>query len=142
MRTLVLSDAVSEVLYSPEVRTVCSGVELVLSCGDLPYEYLEYIVTSLDAPLFYVLGNHDGPLLRSDGRVSDGPEGGQSIDGRVVRVRGRDGKAVWVAGFGGSGPYCGGGNERSEREMERRVRATRAKLGCRALLGSAKLDVV
>jgi len=36
-------------------------VELVLSCGDLPYYYLEYIVSMLNVPLLYVHGNHDAP---------------------------------------------------------------------------------
>jgi hypothetical protein len=33
--------------------------ELILACGDLPSYYLEYIVSLLDRPLYYVHGNHD-----------------------------------------------------------------------------------
>ena len=142
MKTRVVSDAVSEVLYSREIRSVCAGVELVLSCGDLPYEYLEYIVTCLGVPLLYVLGNHDGALMRSDGRVSDGPEGGRSIDGRVVRVRGRRGDDIWIAGFGGSAAYGGGVHQHSEREMGRRVRGARARLRWLGLAERARLGVV
>ncbi len=142
MKALVVSDVVSEVLYSPEVRCAGAGVDVVLSCGDLPYEYLEYIVSVLDAPLFYVRGNHDGRLLRSDGRESFGPDGGRSIDGRLVRIGGKGGTAAWVAGFGGSGPYCGGGYERSERDMSRSVRRIATLLGWRRLVGDTRLDVV
>jgi Icc-related predicted phosphoesterase len=142
MKTLVVSDAVSEVLYSREIRSVCAGVELVLSCGDLPYEYLEYIVTCLDVPLLYVPGNHDGALMRSDGRVSDGPEGGRSIDRRVVRVCGRRGEVVWIAGFGGSAACGGGIHQHSEREMGRRVRSARARLRFRGLVERVRLGVV
>jgi hypothetical protein len=122
MRALVVSDVVSEVLYTPEVRSVCAGVDVVLSCGDLPYEYLEYIVTMLDVPLFYVFGNHDRPLHRDDGRRTDGPEGGRSIDGRVIALRGPSGACLLVAGFGGSMAYGGGSHQYTERAMGRRIR--------------------
>jgi len=35
----------------------------VLSCGDLPPYYLEFLVTVLDVPLFDVRGNHDHELM-------------------------------------------------------------------------------
>lgn len=142
MKALVVSDAVSEVLYSPEVRSVCAGIDVVLSCGDLPYEYLEYIVTSVDVPLLYVRGNHDGTLLRADGRESRGPEGAESIDGRVVRVRGRGGESLWVAGFGGSAGQGVGGTERTEGEMRRAVRRTTCRVGWNRVRGRGGLDVV
>jgi len=142
VKALVVSDAVSESLYSTGIRAACAGVEVILSCGDLPYEYLEYLVTQLDAPLLYVLGNHDGRLHRADGRVSEGPEGGRSIDGRVERLRGAGGKSVWVAGFGGSAAYCGGENQFDEREMRCRVRKTGVRLRWNALAGHGGLDVV
>src|SRR4051812_42334975 len=34
-------------------------VELLISCGDMPAAYLEYITSVLNIPLFYVRGNHD-----------------------------------------------------------------------------------
>lgn len=141
MKVLIVSDAVSDALYTPHLRTVGAEVEAILSCGDLPYEYLEYLVTTLNVPLYYVRGNHDGRLLRADGRESDGPEGGRSIDGRVARVAARSGQVVWIAGFGGSGRYCGGGYERSEREMRRSVRRVGAELRWRKAFGRVRLDV-
>ena len=39
-----------------------SEIELILGCGDLPYPYLENLLTFLNVPLFYVPGNHDPNL--------------------------------------------------------------------------------
>jgi hypothetical protein len=34
------------------------GINLILGCGNLPPEYLTFLVTRFNAPLFYVRGNH------------------------------------------------------------------------------------
>jgi hypothetical protein len=62
MRILTISDKVEPVLYGEHIRQRVGSVDLVLACGDLPYYYLEYIVSSLDVPLYYVHGNHDVPV--------------------------------------------------------------------------------
>jgi Icc-related predicted phosphoesterase len=121
VRVLVVSDVVREVLYSPEIRTVCAGVEAILSCGDLPAAYLEYILTMLDVPLYYVSGNHDRPTYRADGRMVEGPEGGQSLEGRVVTFRGSGGGEVVLAGLGGSMFYGGTSHQYTELQMRCRV---------------------
>ena len=36
-----------------------AGVDLIISCGDLPPEYLTSLVDAIGAPLYYVGGNHD-----------------------------------------------------------------------------------
>jgi Icc-related predicted phosphoesterase len=64
MRILTISDKVEPVLYGPYIRERVGHVDLILACGDLPYYYLEYIVSLLDRPLYYVHGNHDRAILR------------------------------------------------------------------------------
>jgi predicted phosphodiesterase len=59
MKILTVSDKVVDFIYSPQLKEKFGDVELVLSCGDLPFYYLEYIVSILNVPLFYVMGNHD-----------------------------------------------------------------------------------
>ncbi len=59
MQILTVSDKVEPVLYGPYIREQVGHIDLILACGDLPYYYLEYIVGRLDAPLYYVHGNHD-----------------------------------------------------------------------------------
>jgi Icc-related predicted phosphoesterase len=95
MRILTVSDKVDELLYSAAITRLFGDVDLVLGCGDLPHYYLEFIVTMLGGPVFYVLGNHDGP--RS---AREYPGGCENIDGRTVRY----GKLL-VAGLEGSMRY-------------------------------------
>jgi hypothetical protein len=66
MRILTVSDKVEPVLYGPYIRERVGKIDLILACGDLPYYYLEYIVGSLDAPLYYVHGNHDRVIPQPD----------------------------------------------------------------------------
>ena len=64
----------------------------MISCGDLPFDYLDYIVTFLGVPVYYVLGNHDPS--------PDGPEypaGCTPLDGRIVEA-----DEVVLAGLSGS----------------------------------------
>ena len=95
MRILALSDEVSRLLHSPLLCQAAEGVDLVVSCGDLPSDYLEYIVSSLDVPLFYVMGNHGGM-----GGEKPFPEGCINLDGRTVEHKG-----LLLAGLEGSIRY-------------------------------------
>lgn len=61
MKILAVSDVVIDWIYSPRIHLLESDSDLVISCGDLPHYYLEYIVSSLDKPLFQVHGNHSLP---------------------------------------------------------------------------------
>ncbi len=101
MKILAISDRVQEHIYSPNIRTQYGDVDLVFSCGDLPFYYLEYIVSILDVPLLYVRGNHDDRIFHtSNGRAIDAPEGCIDIDSRVLNESG-----LLVAGMQGSMRY-------------------------------------
>src|SRR2546428_7424636 len=93
---------------------------LVLTCGYLPFDYLEYIVSRVNVPLLYVPGNHDPDLgpgddtfspLRAE-RPSKGPEGCVNVDGRIVEAAG-----LRVAGLGGSMRYRPGANQHTHGPM-------------------------
>jgi Icc-related predicted phosphoesterase len=98
VKILAVSDEVVDRLY-----TLCASghfreIELILGCGDLPYPYLENLLTFLNVPLFYVPGNHD-PTYNSDNTLAH-VEGGSNLDLRVVRF-----KTFLIGGFGGSVQY-------------------------------------
>lgn len=98
MKILAVSDQVDERIYTPRAREYFDNVALVLGCGDLPYEYLEFLVSALNKPLLYVPGNHD-PLY--DPRsTAHRAEGCTFLDGRVARLKG-----LSIAGLGGSIRY-------------------------------------
>ena len=58
MKILAVSDIEQPLIYGPNIRERFNDVDLAISCGDLPYYYLEYIISMLDIPLYYVRGNH------------------------------------------------------------------------------------
>jgi Icc-related predicted phosphoesterase len=115
MKILAVSDQVESRLYSPLLRETFRDVELLIGCGDLPYEYLEYMVSSLNVPLIYVPGNHD-PGYSSHNPLA-GVEGGEHIDRRVLTIRG-----LTVAGLGGSIRYRPGSvNQHTQNGMYFRI---------------------
>ena len=98
MKILVLSDEVVERLYSLCASGHFNEVELILGCGDLPYPYLENLLTMLNLPLFYVPGNHD-PIYSPHNSLAQA-EGGSNLDLKVTRY-----KKFLIGGFGGSIRY-------------------------------------
>jgi uncharacterized protein len=126
VKILCISDKVESMLHGPNLTSYARGVEAVISCGDLPFDYLEYIVTFLGVPVYYVLGNHDpGP---------EGPEypgGCTPLDGRVVEAEG----GVVLAGLSGSPLYSGGPNQYTERQMRLRSWTLSVRILRRRLAG-------
>ena len=58
MRILAISDKIVPALYSPALGNAVGSVELILSCGDLPTYYIDYIASTLGVPCYLVHGNH------------------------------------------------------------------------------------
>ncbi|MFW6136124.1 MAG: metallophosphoesterase [Chloroflexota bacterium] len=100
MRILAVSDQMVDAVHSGVIEERFGEVELVISCGDLPYSYLEYIVTMLNVPCFYVHGNHDRPEYRANGSTLTEPGGWVNLDSTTVEARG-----VLMAGLEGSIRY-------------------------------------
>jgi Icc-related predicted phosphoesterase len=75
-------------------------VDFVISCGDLPMHYLEYIASSLDVPCYYVRGNHDRYEIGESGAIKTEPQGWVNLDMRRITYRG-----VSIAGLEGSIRY-------------------------------------
>jgi Icc-related predicted phosphoesterase len=119
IKILTVSDEVVPTIYHASARHRFGDVDLVLGCGDLPPSYLEYIVSTLDVPCYYVPGNHDAEPEHTDyGKTLDSPPGCVSLDGRVVRHHG-----LVLAGLGGSIWYNGGKYQYTQRTMMARVYA-------------------
>jgi uncharacterized protein len=98
---LAVSDQVLPHLYSSHVPHTYPRLDLIVSCGDLPFYYLDFLVSALDVPLVYVRGNHDTiPQYTTDGRVLTQVDGGIDIHARAVCMKG-----LWIAGLEGSMRY-------------------------------------
>ncbi|GAB1481523.1 metallophosphoesterase [Treponema sp.] len=59
MKLLCVSDQIDPLVYSATIKDRFADVDLVLSAGDLPMDYLGFIVTCLNKPLLFVFGNHN-----------------------------------------------------------------------------------
>lgn len=119
MNILSVSDEVERVIYNEALRERMAHIDLVLGCGDLPPSYLEYIVSMLNVPCYYVPGNHDGEPERTDyGVYQIWPQGAVNIDGRVVRH-----DNLVIGGLGGSIWYNGGNHQYTQNAMAARVAA-------------------
>ncbi len=115
MKILAVSDQVVDRVYSLASSGHFKGVDLILGCGDLPYNYLEYLLTVLSKPLFYVPGNHDPNFDPRDLRSR--AEGGSNLDLQVVYY-----KNTLIGGFGGSIRYRpDGSNQYTQNEAFIRV---------------------
>jgi Icc-related predicted phosphoesterase len=110
VRILAVADAKHPALDSHFEPERWRGVELLLGCGDLPADYLDYLATSLGVPFLYVRGNHDANLWERGQAV------GENIDGRLVRYKGLN-----IVGFEGCAWYGGKGIEYSQLQMRWRV---------------------
>jgi hypothetical protein len=141
-RILAIADEVVDSLGPETLGTI--QPDLVISCGDLPFDYLEYLVTLARVPLVFVRGNHDPgrtarqstsafPGAREDGPAA-APGGCIDVDGTVVREA-----DLVIGGLGGSIPYANGPNRYTEAQMRRRA----ALLTARAYLrGRRTLDIL
>lgn len=139
MKILAVSDETVDWLYSPNARGRLGKVDLILGCGDLPYYYLEYLVTMLDAPLLYVHGNHD-PLVEytSAGGTKTAPGGGENVDMRCVNQHG-----LLVAGLEGCIRYKPDGlHQYTQNEMTLRSLALLPGLAANRLMRGRWLDVL
>lgn len=110
MKILVIADEPSKWLWDFFEKEKLADIDLILSCGDLPAEYLMFLVTFANCPLLYVNGNHDHYDRKE-------PEGCICIEDDVYVYRG-----IRIAGLGGCYRYIPGRkNQYTEWEMFRRV---------------------
>ena len=81
MKLLVLSDELDKKYWDYYKDGDLDQFDLILSAGDLPPQYLSYIVTFARCPVFYIHGNHD------DCYEERPPEGCICIDGKIVNYK-------------------------------------------------------
>ena len=127
VKVLVISDEVAPALHVGMLRDL--SPDLVLSAGDLPWDYLEYVATAVNAPLVFVPGNHDPAFERAklsrNGTYtvaglpvdSPRPRGAVNADERVVEAAG-----LRIAGLGGCVRYRPGAHQYTQRQYAGRTR--------------------
>lgn len=115
-RILAVSDVVDPALYTRCIPEQIGPIDLLISCGDLPPHYLDFLMTLLSTRCYHVLGNH---CAGEHGRGRCAPAaypGAFNLHGRVVEAGG-----LLLAGVEGSPWYNGGPHQYTEGEVARRL---------------------
>ena len=134
MKILCISDATDTLIYSSVAPELYRDVDCVISAGDLPLRYYDYIQTMLKKDVWYVYGNHN---LEEFGRMMKGTSrdgfmrgvdvhephtlpafGGCFVDGKCVYDKNHD---LIIMGLGGSMLYNNGDSQYTEKQMQRRI---------------------
>jgi len=112
MNILTISDVLVPILYTPQITQRFSDVDVVIDCGDLPHDYVEYVACNLNAVLFYVYGNHSHNIILHSTDEKPKIKGGTNLHHRVINHHG-----LLLAGIEGSGRYREGPYQYSQGEM-------------------------
>ncbi len=151
MKILCIADHIDPLVYSAGIKDRFRDVGLVLSAGDLPLNYYDFIMSTLNKPLLFVFGNHN---LRGLEQFQGSPEAGGRfppprreaeppatgavyVSGRVRREKG-----VLVAGLGGSRWYNGGENQYTDIQVWLRLALLAPRLLFNRLRFGRYLDVL
>jgi Icc-related predicted phosphoesterase len=117
MKILSVSDVVKPRLLQQSNSDALADVDLIISCGDLPPEYLTRLVNAFKAPLYYVRGNHDIRYNETP------PAGCHNLHGMLVKNKG-----LKILGLEGSRWYNGGPCQYEEWQMRSIIRRLRPTL--------------
>ena len=110
VKILCVSDTEMPQLHSAvNLRRQYGDIDMVISCGDMPPNYLDFITSILSVPMFYVRGNHDEAY-------DSEPPGGVNLHRQVVKYRG-----LVMAGLEGSIKYNRGDIQYTQSQMHRMV---------------------
>jgi hypothetical protein len=114
MNLLVVSDVESSLIYSSNISLRFSNIDLAFSCGDLSYFYLEYIISTLDIPLYYVRGNHANEIEHGVGGTRKSPWGAIDLHKKVIRDKN---SGLLLSGIQGCIRYNLGDYQYTQQEM-------------------------
>ena len=117
MKLLCIADEECKALWDYYTPDKIEGVDLIIACGDLNRQYLEYLTTMVPVPVLYVHGNHD------ENYDHHPPEGAICLDDNLFVYHG-----LRIVGLGGSCRYRTGAWQFTEAEMRKRINRLRGKI--------------
>lgn len=144
---LAVSDEIDDALLADP--HAARGAELIVACGDLPFEYLGRLMDTLNVPLVFVPGNHDPdvsgystsraglPLRAGLPARPPWPEGAINAERCVV-----DAAGLRLAGLGGCRRYSEGPNQYTEWQQARRARSLARRARWRRFRDGRGVDVL
>ena len=112
-KILAVSDNESQYIYRAVGSAKFKDIDFIISCGDLPYYYLEYIVSMANKDLYYVRGNHAHKVEIGDNRKSANPQGAIDLHRKSLITP----NSISLAGIEGSILYNYGPHQYSQAQM-------------------------
>ncbi|MDR2194242.1 MAG: metallophosphoesterase [Treponema sp.] len=152
MKILCISDHLDPLVYTASIKERFKDVDLVVSAGDLPQDYLDFVVTSLNKPLLSVYGNHDleGFSKRSSDAWAlswereDWERENQQFGSGVIHIGSKIAieRNIIFAGLGGSMRYNTGENQYTDFQMQLEIFRLIPRLLLNRLLYGRFVDVL
>jgi len=138
MKILLISDSIVEHIYSSSITERMKDIDFVISSGDVPNYYLEFIVTMLNRPLFYVKGNHCKEKIYSESGIkTDLPEGCINIDQKIIAY-----KNIILMGLEGSMRYNGGEYQYTDAQMSWKINKLKPRLYLNKIFKKRYVDIL
>lgn len=123
MKILCVSDNTDILIYSQNAPQRYKDVDLIISAGDLPLKYYDYMQTMLRKDVYYVYGNHNleefDEQMVNKVNLADREYYGNLVDGRCVYDKMHD---LIIVGLGGCSLYNYGKSQYTESQMKARMR--------------------
>ncbi|MDR9859378.1 metallophosphoesterase family protein [Treponema socranskii] len=138
MKILCVSDMIDPLIYNQNASSLFSDIDMILCAGDLPMDYVDFIVSMFNKPTYFIFGNHNlnefhyyhsSAHAPAEKRGETHGHGAAYCGFRVIRdktlsfadpVTGKK-TPLLIAGVSGSRKYNNGLNQYSEGEMKRRL---------------------
>ena len=59
MKILCVSDYVDPLIYNQNVKEIFPDIDAIICAGDLPMDYIDFIVSVFNKPTYFIFGNHN-----------------------------------------------------------------------------------
>ena len=142
MKILLISDKISNLIYNINVKNnrMFNDIDLVISAGDLPFYYYDFIVSNFNVPLYFVFGNHarpDDEKFIKENSAFNKMGGFFNLDNKVINYKG-----LLIAGLEGSFKYNNGKHQYTEFEMKMKILRLYPKLIYNKIKYGRYLDIL
>jgi Icc-related predicted phosphoesterase len=138
MKILAVGDKIVDIIYTSSIAERLKDIDFIVSCGDLPNSYLEFIVSTLNRPLFYVHGNHHIDTIYAENSVKEGgPEGCINLDNRIIEYSG-----VIIGGLEGSIRYSTGKYQYTDFQMCMKINRMKPRLYLNKIFKKRYIDIL
>ena len=166
MKILCVSDQIDPLVYSTQAKERFSDIDLILCAGDLPSDYIDFIVSTLNKPTYFIFGNHNlsefsyyhkqkkhtgaHPTWQEEHSVFDMKAshgaiyaGFKSLKDKNFKIIGKNGKKrpLLIAGASGSIRYNNGLNQYTNTQMFLKLLSMVPSLILNKILYGTYLDI-